>query len=721
LNSVLQREESAEFQIIARGGEDRPRRILKYGDTFAVLDSHGAMGVSGSAADGLFRSDTRYLSAFEVLVFGMRPLLLGSNVRDNNLALDVDLTNPDIYADSELLVPKDTVHIRQTFFVYGDCAFVRLGIRNHSTDRIDLPVVLLFGSDFADIFEVRGMRRKRRGVIRIKSSADATCVTYRGLDGVETAIRTKFEPTPDQFTSNSAKYSLNLAAGEQASLFATFDCGADKRDASALFLRNLASVSRDERKRRASRISLGTSSDVVNQTIRRAFNDLAMLVTETPHGLYPYAGTPWFSTIFGRDAIITALGLLWCQPHLAKGVLLCLADLQATESDPLNDAQPGKIIHEMRSGEMARLREVPFGRYYGSVDATPLFVLLAARYYDRTGDLETVRGLWPNIERALSWINGPGDFDQDGFVEYQRATPDGLRNQGWKDAVDSVFHADGPLAHGPIALAEVQAYVHAAKLEIAQVARALGEEEKAQRLESEAAKLFARFNEVFWCNEIGCYALAVDGDKRPCRVRTSNTGHVLFGGLATIERAKQTERTLLGPDMLSGWGIRTVARGEARYNPMSYHNGSIWPHDNALIAAGFRRYGNLAAVETVATAIFGAASHMELMRLPELYCGFRRVRGQPPTSYPVACAPQAWASAAPFYLLDSLLGFEFETANHRICLSNPILPEFIDMMVISNLEIQNETIDFGLFRSGSGLSVQVFRNTGNIQLSIEQR
>jgi glycogen debranching enzyme len=706
------------FYIPGTGSSTRPRHALKQGDCFAVIDSHGDIGATPDGSDGIFFCDTRYLSQLEMQINGHQPLLLGSNVRDDNSILTVDLTNPDIYFEQELLQPKDMLHVVRTVFLWHGTAYHRFRIQNHGESPFEVWPSLSFASDFADLFEVRGMRRARRGACRVNVREAGVTLHHLGLDGARRRAVISFEPVPARLSANIASYAFELQPHESRSIYMTVKCESGT-EAEPLLPFGQALRASFQEHRSASRVTatITSSNDIFNEVTGRSAADLAMLTTETPQGLYPYAGIPWYSTTFGRDGIITAMQMLWFDPRIAKGVLRRLAALQAHEYDRLADAEPGKILHEMRRGEMAALREIPFGLYYGSVDSTPLFALLAGLYAEHTGDFETLRELWPNIEAALGWIDGPGDLDRDGFVEYHRSAEEGLLNQGWKDSQDAIFHADGSLAEGPIALCEVQGYVYAAKRLLARTARRLGHHARGDMLDTQATALRDRFETAFWCEEIGTYALALDGWKRPCRVRTSNAGQVLFSGIATPEHAEMVVQDLMRPSFFSGWGIRTVAREERRYNPMSYHNGSIWPHDNALIAAGFARYGHKNAVDRVFTALFDAASYMNLRRLPELYCGFQRGRGRGPTLYPVACAPQAWAAGTPLLLLQSALGLEFHPERNEICLRDPRLPPFLDEVTLCNLRLGNSAVDLMLRKHGTDLSVQVLRNEGRITVS----
>jgi glycogen debranching enzyme len=711
--------EEQPFYIPMTGPAARPRRSLKHDDTFIVLDSHGDIGASAGGPDGLFNADTRYLARLELVLDDVQPLLLGSNLRDDNSALTIDLTNPDVYRQDRIVLPKDMLHIVRTIFLWHGTAYQRIGLQNHGDRLASFDLRLLFDNDFADLFEVRGERRARRGIgsSKLVGPADAL-LEYRGLDGVDRRTSLHFDPRPTQLSVNTATYHFELAPHQSKSLFVAVACNKPAVSAPARFFPALLAHRREMRTSTANAASIETSNDILNEVLCQAMADLNMLMTETPQGRYPYAGIPWYSTTFGRDGIITALQMLWVDPRVARGVLRRLAYYQAKATDPFADAEPGKILHEMRGGEMATLREVPFAQYYGSVDATPLFVLLAGLYVERTGDDETLAELWPAIEAGLRWIDVSGDRDGDGFVEYQRATEKGLANQGWKDSYDAIFHADGSLAEGNIALAEVQGYVFAAKRCAARCALRLGKCEMAEQLEQEARRLAQRFEDSFWCEDLGTYALALDGDKRPCKVKSSNAGQLLFSGMVREDRARKVAADLLRPHFFTGWGIRTIAHGEARYNPMSYHDGSIWPHDNALITLGFARYGLKHAVEQVFKGLFDAASYMDLRRLPELFCGFRREKNRGPTLYPVACAPQAWASATPFTLLEAALGLEFDIARSEIRLRNPRLPAFLDEVILHDLQLGPSSVDLRIRRHGEDVSMEVLRRRGQIQVSI---
>jgi glycogen debranching enzyme len=595
----------------------------------------------------------------------------------------------------------------------------RLVLRSFAHRPLRVELTLHFGADFVDIFEVRGVRRAARGrPLPARIAGREVVLRYAGLDGVLRRTRIGFSIRPDTLDEHHATFRIDLADVRAVSIDLTIGCevGAGRarravgwQDASERARRHLPRVM-------GGGTRVVSSNELFNDWINRSVADLAMLTSRTREGLYPYAGIPWFSTPFGRDGIIAGLQSLWLAPQIARGVLGFLAARQADAVDAERDAQPGKILHELRQGEMAALREIPFGSYYGSHDATPLFVMLAAAYWRQTDDAEAVARLWPNVERALEWMHRYGDLDADGFLEYARESETGLIQQGWKDSADSVFHADGTLATGPIALCEVQAYAYGALAGAADLAEALGREGRAGELRDEALALQQRFDGAFWDDELGTYVLALDGDKRPCRVLASNAGHALLTGIALPQRAAAVAATLTADASYSGWGIRTVAAGSARYNPMAYHNGSVWPHDNALIALGLARYGFHGHASRILADQFEASTHLDLARLPELFCGFTRRPDEGPTRYPVACSPQAWSAGTVFMLLQAALGMEIDGPQRQLRFRHSAMPEAIDRLELTGLHVGPATVDLVMDRQPHGVGVRIVRRHGELEV-----
>jgi glycogen debranching enzyme len=704
----------SEYEIEAQTSlVDRPLRNLKHADAFAVLDAHGDIGAIKDTAEGLFYRDTRYLSQFELRIEGRTPLFLGSVALADKPALAVDLTNPDIQIGENDRLPRDTIFLERMKFLWKAVCYERVSVRNFGTVPRRVRLDFVFGTDFRDLFEVRGTPRIRRGRdLPPLISRDKVSLRYVGLDDIERRAVLCFSPSPKRLDARLATIEFNLAPGQSDSVFVTVSCEEDKPNEIGDFFLSYRDARRARRASTAGIATVTSSSEIFDEVVARAASDVYTLVTRTDQGPYPYAGIPWFNTIFGRDGIITAMLMLWVDPSIARGVLRILAQTQATKLDSRADSQPGKILHEIRHGEMANLGEVPFGRYYGSVDSTPLFLMLAGQYFERTGDTDTLKEIWPKIEAALSWVDAYGDLDGDGFVEYARESDAGLINQGWKDSFDAIFHADGSGARGPIALCEVQGYVFAAKRGIADVAMALGYSELGIRLAREADAIREKFDAAFWCEEIGTYALALDGDKRRCAVRASNAGHALFTGIADASRARSVADALMSRESFSGWGVRTIAQGEARYNPMSYHNGSVWPHDNGMIAIGLARYGLKREAARIFTGLFNYATEQELQRFPELFCGFIRRPHRGPTAYPVACSPQSWSAATPFGLLAACLGLELAHAQDEIRFRDPVMPDFLEEVSIRNLRLGHSHLDVRLHRYGRDVTVNVVSRQG---------
>ena len=702
------------------------RRTLKHGASFALFDECGDVVEFEHSPAGLFHHDTRFLSRLHFTLEGHRPMVLSSTVQPDNVMLDVDLTNPDLFdAEGRLALAKDSFHVARAKFLWQAACYELFTVTSYADSPRRLNLALDFAADFADLFEVRGYRRSRRGSVRARVEAPAEVrFDYESLDGLPRTTRICFAPRPARLdadgTLGRAEFELRLASRERRPIALTVQCleGEAPPAAERRFFVMRRAARRSLLAAREGAPAIETSSSAVNGVLERSSADLAMLMAETPEGAYPYAGVPWFSTPFGRDGLLTALEMLWIEPTVARGVLRYLAAHQADREDAGADMEPGKILHELRECELARLGEVPFGRYYGSIDSTPLFVALAGLYWERTRDRETLQAIWPNVLAALDWIERSGDRDGDGFVEYDRRRSSGLRNQGWKDSDDAVFHADGSLAGGSIALCEVQGYVYLAYRTAARLAVDMDDVRLSAGLTLKAETLRRNFEQAYWDEEIGTYALALDGAKRPCAVRTSNAGQLLFTGICAPERAARVVQGLFDPDFFSGWGVRTVNRRERRYNPTSYHNGSVWPHDNALIGLGLARYGHCSEALALTSALFDAASHMHLRRLPELFCGFERKRGKAPTLYPVACAPQAWAAVAPYALLQACLGIELDGGAAKLRLRKPRLPHFIDWMTVKRLSVGGTKMDLLLRRHDSSVAVNLLGRNGAAEVEV---
>jgi glycogen debranching enzyme len=695
--------------------------VLKQGDTFAIYDRFGDIHPIGKGGQGVFHEGTRFLSKAELLIEGQRPLLLSSSLKVENEVLTVDLANPDFQIAEGLIIEKGALHFHRTKFLWEGVCYERIQISNFNLEPVSFNMSLCYEADFTDIFEVRGMQREKRGeILEGKIDGSQVLLQYNGLDNIKRTTRIRFSETPKSINTEAADfnftvqpqevyeftYSIAFEIGPQEHKIYSYDEGYNE------LLSHLKQLKENT-------CDLLSSQDQFNSWLSRSKSDLNIMVSKTDHGNYPYAGVPWFSCPFGRDGIITAIQCLWNDPVLAKGVLGFCAATQAKDFNDFQDAEPGKIFHEQRGGEMAELGEIPFKMYYGTIDATPLFIILAGMYYERTNDIEFIKSIWPNIEAALTWIDEFGDSDGDGFVEYKKKSERGLLNQGWKDSHDSIMYDNGQYAEGSIALCEVQAYVYDAKMKAADLADDLHITEKASNLRKQAEELQVKFLEKFWDEEKETFILALDGNKKPCKVVSSNAGHALFSRIALREHADKLSKTLMSDKMFSGWGIRTLSKKEVRYNPMSYHNGSIWPHDNAMIAIGLAHYGYPEAVHKIMEGLFEMTKFVDLQRLPELFCGFEKRPNEGPTAYPVACAPQAWAVGSVYMLIQACLGLFISAKDNSIYFFKPSLPDFLHELTIKNLRINSSSVALQVRKDSQGyVTIHVLHKEGNVRIEV---
>ena len=730
-------------------------QVLKHGNRFLLTDSFGDIHPD-SRGLGLYHGDTRVLACSVLRIGGIRPVLLQTSVGANYRG-GIQMTNPSADRNPDAKVhPLDelvgrTIGISRERLLGAEGVSERIKVVNHAARDADVPVDLELGVDGADIFEVRGYPRPSRGrLLPVAVTDDRVTFRYIGLDKVERFTHIAFsepteaaepvdEPRPDGSDSGAAvrlRWTLRLGPGETRTLSWTIwtterpapadasDEPTRPADQEAMFPQ-APRVSADEGAAAYHAWERGTTSvvsdhELFNLVIKRSVSDLRLLINEGPGAdeRYISAGVPWFATLFGRDSLISAFQALAFRPQIAVEILEVLAAYQATEDDPARDAEPGKILHELRTGEMARSGELPHTPYYGSVDSTPLWLIVFGATFDWTGDRGMVDRLWPNALAALEWIDRYGDRDGDGFVEYERRSQRGLLNQGWKDSSDAIRDRNGHEAAPPIALAEVQGYVYDAKRRMARLAAIRGETDLAIRLDAEADQLATRFEGAFWMEDRRYYAMALDRDKKPADAIASNAGQCLWSGIVTPDRARDVVDRILRPSMFSGWGVRTFAADQPGYNPIGYHTGTVWPHDTSLIAAGFKRYGFDDATNRLVGQMMEAAQGFPDYRLPELFCGFDRTDAHTPVPYPVACSPQAWAAGSSFLFLETMLGLRAHADRHELELLHPHLPEWLGKVTLTDLRIGDASVDLLFHRWRGTTSAEVLRKVGDVAVTI---
>lgn len=726
-----------EFDVVGRAGPLRLRGapgllaearqdllVIKEGALFLCSRPNGDIHPRLVSGEGLYFEDTRFLSELRLTVGAKAPVRLSSSA-DLAYAMVIDATNPNLSEGKVITVPQQTLSI-QRFRLLSERLYERISLRNFGTSAVASRLELSLGADYADTFEVRGVsRRKTRGQELVpKLSADGVRFAYIGEDNVFRETLVSFDPLPDRLRVEHdavlASWEFHLEKLHKTSIQMTVEPSvAGRRKPVRAMEAAERQVERAQARWQASGATFTSDNEHFNGFVNAAVRDLRALQTGANGGEILAAGIPWYVAPFGRDSLLACYESLLWNPRISLQCLKVLSRWQAVHDDAWRDAEPGKISHELRMGELARAGLIPHTPYYGTVDATPLFLMLAGAYYRWTGDLEAMRALRPALDAALGWIAHHGDRDGDGFLEYQTRSPAGLRNQGWKDSEECIVHADGSPAQGPIALVEVQGYVYMAKLRMAEVYEALGEAELASTLRKEADTLCDAFDAAFWMPEEGTFALALDGRKRQVASVTSNPGHCLYCGIVKPERAASVGNRLMAPDMFSGWGIRTLSRSSPAYNPMGYHTGSVWPHDNVIAASGLKRYHMADHAERIAGALFHAATTATDMRLDELYCGFERRAGLPPVSYPVACRPQAWAAAVPIMLIQCFLGVSAKVPEGILTINQPRLPWWLDRLELHNVRVGSSRIGMAFNRRGSKTAFALTSRQGDIRVTIE--
>lgn len=727
--------------------------VQKGNETFVVTDELGNIYPEGEGL-GLYYHDMRYISVLDLRINGLTPSLLSTTAEQGPID-HLQLANPTItLADGRAVLPN-TISIRRKRSL-DNYLEERIGLVSYNRFPVSLQLSVEFGSDFRDMFDVRGLERGVKGTI-IPPSVDTTEIVlgYSGLDGLRRHSDITFSIPPSAIEQES-KYTFRARRGQPGASLPDLTVYAPRDvilpptvkvifnvvlqprvpwyvdmhirpregqpGALQPIIRRVEHVLEAQTQRWLARTAvIETANEVFNCLLERSILDLRALTQEHPTGLLPIAGLPWFATPFGRDSLVTSMETMILSPDLAVGTLKFLAKYQGTTVNDWRDEQPGKIMHELRLGEMANLGEIPHTPYFGSVDSTPLFLMLFSETMRWLDDADLYAELLPGVMAALDWIDEYGDLDGDGYVEYEVRSPRGIRNQSWKDSFDSIQYPDGTPATPPITAVEVQGYVYAAKMGIAELLERHGETGKALRLRAQAMALRENFNRDFWLEQEGFFAQALDSNKVPIHSITSNPGHCLFTGIISDDKAERVIQRLLERDMAAGWGIRTLSSKMPGFNPMSYHNGSVWPHDNALAAAGMKRYGHHDGTTEVASQLFSAGARFPNYRLPELFCGFGREARffSVPAEYPVRCSPQAWASGAPLLLLQAFLGLSADARLNQVYV-RPKLPLWLSGVIIRHLRIGSHRVDLHIQKDKGETEVSVLKNEGGVDVIVEK-
>ncbi len=704
--------------------------VIKNESLFFLTQPDGSIPLQGEHGLGLYYHDCRYLDGYQVRIADAEPTVLVCNA-DSGFAAVFELTNPEIAVGEDEHIELNEIGIKwQRILDAGKNALYEVfTFQNFSQHSVVFPFTLTFHADFEDVFTIRGLVPIQPGKRRKPTWEDGSLnFVYEGADQLYRSLSVAFSPGPQKTEGTSAHFQVKLEANEARELFVSLvvreSQTAERIRSKSEYRPSLRGIEQYfqhacEEWLRGWMEASSNSADL-NRLLDRSLRDLRMLSMRLEREEFFAAGVPWFVALFGRDSLITALQTLAFNQNVAADTLRLLARFQGREVNEWRSEQPGKILHELRMGELAHLGEIPHNPYYGTVDATPLFLILVAQQAAWTGDLTVFHELREHVERALTWIDQYSDSEGDGFADYRSTSAGGLINQGWKDSGNAMVNRDGGLAEPPIAVVEVQGYIYRAKMDLAGLFERAGEPDRANRLREEARRLKERFNQAFWLEDLGIYAMALQAQGRPVAVVSSNPGHALWAGIADLDKAHKTAERLMADDMFNGWGIRTLSSLEKAYNPTAYHLGSVWPHDSAMIAAGFRRYGFDEYASRIFAGLSAASLHFESQRLPELFCGFPYQDYSVPVRYPVACHPQAWAAGSIPYLITIFLGLQPEAFERRLRIVRPLLPQGVDRIQLRGLRVGSASVDIDFERGSDGqISVNVAALQGELDVALE--